>query len=95
LLAGITRDGFMATSMTAIIEVKGIGPRFTGSATGLAMSVMGITNVLAPPVGNWLAKFGPRLPFLFWAALVFLGFMVYLFLPQPAIGSTGGSHAGN
>jgi MFS family permease len=88
LLAGIARDGFMATSMTAIIEVEGIGPRFAGSAAGLAMSVMGASNVLAPPFGNWLAKFGAGLPFMFWAALVFSGIVAYLFLPQPAIGGT-------
>ena len=81
LLAGVTRDGFMATSMTAIIEVEGIGPRFAGSAAGLAMSAMGVSNVLSPPIGNWLAKFGVGLPFLFWASLVFLGFMAQLFLP--------------
>jgi cyanate permease len=82
LLAGFTRDGFMATSMTAIIEVKGIGPRFAGSAAGLAMSAMGVSNVLAPPIGNWLAKFGAGLPFLFWASLVFLGIVANLFLPH-------------
>ena len=83
LLAGITRDGFMAISMTAIIEVEGIGPRFAGSATGMVMSAIGIANVFAPPVGNWLARFGSGVPFLFWAALVFLGLVAYLFLPQP------------
>jgi hypothetical protein len=70
--------------MTAIIEEKGIGARFAGSATGLSMSVMGIASVFAPPSGNWLAKFGSGLPFLFWASLVFLGFVAYLFLRQPA-----------
>jgi NNP family nitrate/nitrite transporter-like MFS transporter len=93
LLAGIGRDGFMAITMTAIIEVKGIGARFAGSATGLAMSVMGLANFFAPPVGNWLTKFGPARPFLFWAALVFLGFAAYLFLRQPKLGNTGGSQA--
>ena len=93
LIAGITRDGFMGISMTAIIEVKGIGPRFAGSATGLVMSAMGISNVLAPPVGNWLAKFGSGIPFLFWAALVLSGFVAYFFLPQPAAGSTSGTQA--
>jgi hypothetical protein len=58
-------------------------------------SVMGIANVFAPPVGNWLAKFGSGLPFLFWAALVFLGFVAYLFLRQPAIGSHSSSQAGS
>jgi MFS family permease len=83
LIAGIARDGFMAITMTAIIEVKGVGARFAGSATGLAMSVMGLANFFAPPVGNWLAKFGSGLPFLFWASFVFLGFVAYLFLRQP------------
>jgi len=86
LMAGITRDGFMAISMTAIIEVEGIGPRFAGSATGLVMSAIGIANVFAPPIGNWLAKFGPGIPFLFWASLVALGFVAYLFLQQPGTG---------
>jgi MFS family permease len=83
LLAGIARDGFMAITMTAIIEVKGIGARFAGSATGLAMSALGISNFFAPPVGNWLVKFGFTLPFLFWATLVFSGFVAYFFLRQP------------
>jgi MFS family permease len=82
LIAGISRDGFMAITMTAIIEEKGIGARFAGSAIGLIMSVTGIAGVFAPPVGNWLAKFGAGLPFLFWASLVFLGFVAYLFLPH-------------
>jgi cyanate permease len=82
LLAGMARDGFMAITMTAIIEVKSIGAQFAGSATGLAMSAMGIANFFAPPVGNWLAKFGAGLPFLFWASFVFLGFIAYFFLRQ-------------
>jgi MFS family permease len=85
LIAGIARDGFMAITMTAIIEEKGIGARFAGSAIGLNMSVIGIVSVFAPPIGNWLAKFGPGLPFIFWASLVFLGFVGYLFLRPPAV----------
>ncbi len=93
LIAGITRDGFMAITMTAIIEVKGIGARFAISAIGLNMSVMGIAG-FALPVGNWLAKFGSGLPFLFWGSLVFLGFVAYFFMRQPAIGSTSSFQAG-
>jgi cyanate permease len=91
LIAGMARDGFMAITMTAIIEVRGIGARFAGSAIGLAMSVLGIASFFAPPVGNWLAKFGSGLPFLFWAALAFSGFMAYLFLRQPGIGDLSNS----
>jgi predicted MFS family arabinose efflux permease len=87
LIAGISRDGFMAITMTAIIEEKGIGARYAGSATGLNMSAMGLATVFAPPVGNWLAKFGSGLPFLFWTALVLSGFTGYLFLRR-----SGGGH---
>jgi MFS family permease len=93
LIAGISRDGFMATTMTAIIEEKGIGVRFAGSATGLNMSVMGITIVFAPPVGNWLAKFGSGLPFLFWASFVFVGFVGYFFMRQTGFRSAGSPDA--
>lgn len=80
LIAGISRDGFMAITMTAITEEKGIGARFAGTAIGLNMSVMGVAGVFAPPVGNWLVKFGVGIPFLFWAFLVLLGFVGYFFM---------------
>ena len=84
LMAGISRDGFMAITMTAITEQKDIGARLAGTAIGLNMSLIGIANVFAPPVGNWLAGFGTGLPFLFWASLVCLGFTGYLFMKRPA-----------
>ena len=80
LIAGISRDGFMAISMTALIEEKGIGGSYAGSATGLNISVMGVTGIFAPPAGNWLAQFGPGVPFLFWSFLAFTGFVAYFFL---------------
>jgi ACS family glucarate transporter-like MFS transporter len=84
IIAGMARDGFMAITMTAAIEEKGVGARFAGSATGLNISLMGIANVFAPPTGNWLAQFDSGLPFLFWASFVFLGFTAYFFLQKPA-----------
>jgi len=95
LIAGISRDGFMAITMTAIIEEKGIGARFAGTAIGLNMSVMGIAGVFAPPVGNWLVKFGTGLPFLFWASLVFLGLVGYFFMRLTTVGSTRSSNTQN
>ena len=95
LIAGISRDGFMAITMTAVIEEKGVGPRFAGTGIGLNLSVVGISNFFAPPVGNWLAKFGIGLPFLFWASLGFLGFVSYLFMRPPAAGNTGNAQGQN
>lgn len=83
LMAGISRDGFMAITMTAIIEEEGIGARFAGTAIGLNMSIIGITGVIAPPIGNWLAGFNKGLPFLFWASLVFLSYIGSFFMRSP------------
>lgn len=73
IFAGITRDGYMATMMTLIIELRGVGPALAGTATGLIMAISRIGSVVAPPVGNGLEAVGPGVPFLFWAALALLG----------------------
>ena len=91
LIAGISRDGFMAITMTAITEVKGVGIRLAGSATGLNMALIGIANVFSPPAGNWMAKVGSGIPFFFWASLVFAGAIGYFFLRLPGAASTGGA----
>ena len=51
-------------------------------ADGTLASFHAASTLFSPPVGNWLAKFGSGLPFLFWASLVFLGFVAYLLLPH-------------
>ena len=79
LIAGLSRDGFMAITMTAAMEVKGVGARYAGTATGLIMTTMGVTNVFSPPIGNWLAQFGAGPPFFFWAAVVTSGSMGLVF----------------
>ncbi len=77
VVAGLTRDGFMAITMTTMMEVKGVGARYAGSATGLLMAWMGLGNVIAPPLGNSLAAITPSTPFAFWALLAALGFCGY------------------
>ena len=73
MFAGIVRDGYMATMMTLIIELRGVGPAFAGTATGLIMGLSRIGSVVAPPMGNRLADIGPSVPFLFWSALALVG----------------------
>ncbi len=82
LLAGVVRDGYMAITMTAMMEVKGVGARYAGTATGLLMAVMGIGAVLAPPVGNSLAAISSSAPFVFWAGLALVGFGGYWFVRE-------------
>ena len=75
IFAGIMRDGFMATLMTLIIELRGVGPAFAGTATGMIMAISRIGSVVAPPIGNSLEAIGPGVPFLFWSALALVGWI--------------------
>jgi MFS family permease len=81
LLAGFVRDGFMAIYTTMVIETDGIGPTYTGTAWGFVMAISGIGNVIAPPLGNSLAVYGPSMPFAFWAGMAVFG-MVCLSLTK-------------
>lgn len=85
IIAGFARDGFMAIFITTIIETRGIGSAYAGTAIGFVMSVLGLGNLLAPPLGNSLAAISPAWPFFFWALLAAAGFFsLYLALsPGP------------
>ncbi len=82
VLAGFVRDGFMAIFMTAVVEVEGVGPRYAGTATGLVILFSSLGNLLAPPIGNSLADFGPGVPFLFWSALALGALIILLWVPE-------------
>lgn len=86
LLSGFMRDAFMAIFLTMIIETDNVGPIYAGTATGFAMALGGIGNVLAPPVGNSLAGLWAGAPFAFWSVLGLLGLLCLSFI-------TGGKSA--
>ena len=88
LLAGVTRDGYMAITMTTLTEVKGVGPGLAGTAIGLNMTIMGLSNTLAPPIGNSLAQWGSGIPFYFWSGLILLALVPYLLLRRRAVTSS-------
>ncbi len=91
LMAGLVRDGFMAVFMTAVLETKGVGPAYAGTALGMVMIFSGLGNLVSPPLGNSLAATAPGLPFLFWAAMALVGFAGLILawsrqaVPAPAI----------
>ena len=76
LLAGVVRDGHMAVFMTCSSQVRGVSPAFTGTALGLIMAQSRVGALLAPPLGNSLAVYSPRLPFALWSALALLGLVL-------------------
>lgn len=75
IIAGFARDGFMAVFMTMVIEIRGVGATYAGTAMGLVMSLLGLGNLIAPPLGNSLATITPGLPFVFWTVMAVVGFV--------------------
>ena len=70
ILAGITRDSLMAILITFAVTTKGLGVDYSGIALGFIFFLMGIGNLVSPPLGNKLADITPSTPFLFWGALI-------------------------
>lgn len=75
ITAGMVRDGFMAVFMAMVIETKGVGSVYAGTATGFVTIFLGIGNLLAPPFGNRLAAIAPDVPFVLWAGLTVFGLL--------------------
>jgi len=73
LIAGAVRDGYMAVFMTAVTEVDGVGAEYAGTAFGLVMTLSRVGVMIAPPLGNSFAIYGPRAPFVLWTAMALLG----------------------
>ena len=69
ILVGFFRDAFMALFFTLLMETKGIGATYAGTAMGLVSSLGRIGSFLAPPIGNSLADRSPGIPFFFWSAI--------------------------
>jgi len=70
ILAGLSRDSLMAIMITFAVSTKGIGAEYSGIALGFVFFLMGIGNMISPPLGNKLADLSPSVPFLFWGALI-------------------------
>ena len=82
LMAGAVRDGFMAVFMATATEVDGVGAEYAGTAIGLAMTLSRVGGLIAPPIGNALAVYGPRAPFVLWAGMALLGLTALGFLQR-------------
>jgi len=80
LMAGAVRDGYMAVFMTTVTELEGVSAAHAGTAIGLAMTLSRVGALIAPPLGNSLAVYGARMPFVLWAAMALLGLAALGFL---------------
>ena len=69
IVSGVFMDGFMAISVTMLLETDGVKPIYSGTALGIIFTIAQVGGVISPPLGNSFASVHPGLPFIFWAAL--------------------------
>jgi nitrate/nitrite transporter NarK len=80
IVCSIVRSGGPSMVNVIVLETKGVGVSYGGTAMGLLGTVSMIGPFLAPPIGNSFARFGPGVPFLFWAGLSALAIVPFLML---------------
>jgi len=74
------RSGLGSLINVMLLETKGVGSTYGGTAIGLASTVSMVGAFLAPPLGNSLVSINQGLPFIFWACLTAAGVPLLLLI---------------
>ena len=69
IIGGLLRSGVAALGNTLILEIKGVGGSYGGTAIGLTNTLGMLGAFASPPIGNSLTAFNADLPIFFWAIL--------------------------
>ncbi len=69
VLGGLLRAGVTAIANTLILEIKGVGGTYGGTAIGITNTLGMIGATVAPPIGNSLAAVSDGMPLFFWGIL--------------------------
>ena len=79
-IAGFSFDGFMSIYNTALLEVRGVGAMYAGTALGFGHMLRNLGGTVSPPVGNSLAYNSLNMPFLFWGVAAVVGMVAFMLL---------------
>jgi MFS family permease len=82
VLGGGFIDGFMALSVTMLMESQGVDMENAGVAVGIVFTMGLVGSTAASPLGNSLAVAGAGMPFYFWAGLATIAFVLFLFFNE-------------
>jgi nitrate/nitrite transporter NarK len=82
VLIGLANEGFVAVLITMMMETKGVGAAYTGTALGLNGTIGGLSGFFAPPIGNRLAEINASFAFIFWASLAAIGMLLFRFVEE-------------
>jgi MFS family permease len=80
IFGGLGRSGLGSLVNVILLETKGVGSTYGGTAIGLSSTISMVGAFLAPPLGNSFASISQGSPFIFWACLAALGIPPLLFL---------------
>ena len=80
IFGGLGRSGLGSLVNVILLETKGVGSTYGGTAIGLASTISMVGAFLAPPLGNSFASISQGFPFVFWACLAALGVPLVLFI---------------
>jgi len=80
IFGGLGRSGLGSLINVMLLETKGVGSTYGGTAIGLASTVSMVGAFLSPPLGNSLASINQGLPFIFWACLTAAGVPLLLLI---------------
>jgi MFS family permease len=82
ILTGLTYGGLNPLFWALVIETKGVGSTYAGTAFGISVSLGMIGSSISPPLGNSVAYFHLGLPFVLWGVLVGLVLIGFFFLGE-------------
>ena len=82
ILAGVTFDGVMGLTVTAVTEVKGIGAALASTAVGFTFMIQQLGGTFAPILGNSLEQYSPQTPFYFWGGIAVVGAIIISLLRE-------------
>jgi MFS family permease len=80
--AGMFMDGFMALSVTMLMETRGVGIENMGMALGIIFTIAQTGSLFSPPAGNAFARINAGLPFTFWAVLSCVALVIFSFVRE-------------
>jgi MFS family permease len=80
IFGGLGRSGLGSLVNVILLETKGVGSTYGGTAIGLSSTISMVGAFLAPPLGNSFASISQGSPFIFWACLAALGVPPLLFI---------------
>lgn len=81
-ISSFLRSSTPALANVMLLETKGVGVTYIGTAMGLMSSLGMIGACIAPPLGNAMASIGAQWPFFMWAGLGTLALPLFLFLKR-------------